>query len=109
MTATTTLTKILSLVVVIGMVLTILPMSWVQLLGATSGPKIGGGCPTWACGTSGNHNETLVRDTPRPNDPAVGGGCPAWMCGTSGNHNETLLRDDDRKRLLCESGSYWLH
>jgi hypothetical protein len=31
--------------------------------GGTPKPQVGGSCPPFACGSDGNHNETLVRDT----------------------------------------------
>jgi hypothetical protein len=30
--------------------------------GGTASPRVGGSCPPFACGSDGNHNETLVRD-----------------------------------------------
>jgi hypothetical protein len=33
----------------------------------TTAPQSGGNCPPFACGSDGNHNETLVRDAPPVN------------------------------------------
>jgi hypothetical protein len=69
-----------------------------------------GGCPSFACGSDGNHNEVLTVTSDKPRNErvlrdlevlegeaehVVGGagrdGCQAtFSCGSNGNHNEVL-------------------